>query len=107
MARPYSEKFIEGLTESTENSIGVNLARACVLAKLPVSHVAIFLGVSRITLHRWFRGGITRRAYWPKMLYLQDAIKEGCLDSRLPAKDLGDAWAFLQELKARTSAEVI
>ena len=50
MPRPYSDKFLRDLNENTEeNSIGIELGRLCVAAKLPASFVAVALEASRMT----------------------------------------------------------
>ena len=57
MPKNYTEKFLISLGKADPNNLGVKLARLCVDAKLPVTHVAKYLHVSRMTVHTWFKGG--------------------------------------------------
>ena len=56
MARSYSQSFLETLNTMDPNNLGVQLAKLCVKANLPTSYVARKVGVSRFTIHSWFRG---------------------------------------------------
>lgn len=56
MARPYSDEFLSRLYARDDDNLGVRLAKLCVRANLPSALVAKALGVSRATIHAWFRG---------------------------------------------------
>ena len=60
MTRPYSDKFLLSLYEANYKKIGVKLAKVCVKANLPSLYVAKTFGVSRMTIHSWFRGSPVR-----------------------------------------------
>ena len=51
MPRPYSDGFILGLDRADETKVGVQLAKVCLKANLPIKYVAEGLAVSRMTLH--------------------------------------------------------
>jgi len=56
--RNYSSEFIKSLkTMGVRDGIGVVLAKRCVKANIPTTLVSKLLGVSRQTVHAWFRGG--------------------------------------------------
>jgi len=56
MARPYGDKFLLGLGKKSEsNALGLQLARTCIAANLPVVYVAEALRTSKTTVHNWFR----------------------------------------------------
>jgi len=99
MPKTYSKDFIDAVNADMSDSAGVYLAKVCVEAKLPAAFVAKTLGVSRMTLHSWFRGAEIR---WRNMLLaealanqISKDLKEGVL---LPAKTMKEARAYLENL---------
>ena len=60
MPRPYSQKFIDDVRNGDTRRVGIELAQQCIEANLPAKYVAVALGVSRATIHNWFRGSILR-----------------------------------------------
>lgn len=99
MPKTYSKDFIDAVNADMSDSAGVYLAKVCVEAKLPAAFVAKTLGVSRMTLYSWFRGGEIR---WRNSLLaeaLADQIskdlKAGVL---LPAKNMQEARRYLENL---------
>ena len=60
MPKKYSQDFLLDLNNLDSDRIGVQLAKACVNADLPMTEVAKVFGVSRMTLHNWFRGAPVR-----------------------------------------------
>ena len=60
MPKKYSQDFLLDLNNLDGDRIGVQLAKACVNADLPMTEVAKVFGVSRMTLHNWFRGAPVR-----------------------------------------------
>lgn len=96
-------KYSDGLTRSVlaatkEAPLGVQLARMCVEANLPAAYVAQVLGVSRMALHSWFRGGNIRTSKTEKILVFMKLVKEDMGLGVLPAKEIEDARAYLQEM---------
>ena len=60
MTKKYSQEFLLELNNLDGERIGVQLAKACVNADLPMTEVAKVFGVSRMTIHNWFRGAPVR-----------------------------------------------
>lgn len=56
MAKGYSTLTIREIQEANPTLLGVKLAKICVGRDIPVSDVAEFFGVSRVTVYAWFRG---------------------------------------------------
>lgn len=55
-ARGYSIRLIEANKEANDDHPGVQLGRLCIAQEIPVSDVAQFFGVSRMTIYKWFKG---------------------------------------------------
>ena len=85
MTRPYSDKFLLHLEKTESLSEGVELAKLCVQAKLPIIYLASALGVSRWTLHKWFRGENIHPRNLKKVerasTTIRNALKKGDLPS--------------------------
>ncbi len=96
MPRPLSERFILGLDKADESKDGVKLARACIKANLAIKYVAEGLGVSRMTLHTWFRGGDIRQRNIIKVKKFINIIEQGLADGVLPADNLASAKVFVE-----------
>lgn len=56
MSKGYSTLTIRDIQEANPTLLGVKLAKICVDKNIPVSDVAEFFGVSRVTVYSWFRG---------------------------------------------------
>lgn len=56
MSKGYSALTIREVQEANPTLLGVKLARICIDRNIPVSDVAEFFGVSRVTVYAWFRG---------------------------------------------------
>ena len=56
MSKGYSALTIRDIQEANPTLLGVKLAKVCVDRNIPVSDVAEFFGVSRVTVYSWFRG---------------------------------------------------
>lgn len=56
MAKGYSVLTIQEIEDANPNLLGVQLGRICVNRNIPVTDVAEFFGVSRVTVYAWFRG---------------------------------------------------
>jgi transcriptional regulator with XRE-family HTH domain len=55
-SRGYTARLIQANREADTASPGVMLGRVCIAQEIPVSDVAQFFGVSRMTIYKWFRG---------------------------------------------------
>lgn len=60
MPKKYSQEFLIELNNFDQGRLGVQLAKACVNADLPITEVAKVFEVSRMTIHSWFRGSPIR-----------------------------------------------
>ena len=56
MGRKYGEKLKASLENKSDDRLGYRLARLCIRANLSAKRVAEMLGVSKTTVHKWFRG---------------------------------------------------
>jgi hypothetical protein len=54
--RGYSKKIISANTEASGKNIGVQLGRYCISRDIPVSEIANYLGVTRMSIYGWFDG---------------------------------------------------
>jgi hypothetical protein len=99
MARPYSTKFLVGLTQADPERVGVQLAKACVDAKLPATSVAIFFGVSRMAVHKWFRGQYIREEKCIKIQRFIARVKEDLQKEALPAGNIKSAKEYLTSIQ--------
>lgn len=55
-SRGYTARLTKANREADTASPGVMLGRVCIAQEIPVSDVAQFFGVSRMTIYKWFRG---------------------------------------------------
>jgi hypothetical protein len=62
MSYGYSNRLIELNKKADDSSLGVQLGRVCINRDVPVSDVAVHLGVSRQTIYNWFCGVNAPRA---------------------------------------------
>ena len=56
MAKGYTTKFIKAVDDADQTKPGVVLGKLCIKNDIPVSDVAEFLGVTRMTVYHWFKG---------------------------------------------------
>ena len=62
MSYGYSNRLIELNKKADDTLLGVQLGRVCIERDVPVSDVAVHLGVSRQTIYNWFCGVNAPRA---------------------------------------------
>lgn len=55
-SRGYSSRIARANKEADSTSPGVVLGRYCIAQEIPVSDVAQFFEVSRMTIYKWFKG---------------------------------------------------
>lgn len=102
MPKKYSPEFLVELNSLDEEKLGVQLAKACVGADLPIIEVAKVFGVSRMTIHSWFRGSPIREKNQVKIKKFLRALEEAWQaqlhhDSEaLPITDLKQVRPFLE-----------
>ena len=102
MARPYSEKFLLELRESTSDNLGIQLARLCVKANLPATYVAVALETTKTTVYSWFRGQGVReekRKTVETFIYL---MQEDLEKEVLPVNTMKDARQYIHQVTGLT-----
>lgn len=98
MPPKYSFAFIEAVQNAPERGLGQELALVCIEANLPATYVAQVLGVTRMTLHTWFRGGEIRDRKRVVVEALLNILKEDMSKGVLPVKTLSEARSYLQDM---------
>lgn len=99
MARPYSTKFLVGLTNADPERVGIQLAKVCVDARLPAASVADFFSVSRMAVHKWFRGQYIREEKCIKIQKFITKVKEDLLGDKLPVDNIKSAKSYLNSIQ--------
>jgi len=102
MSRPYSQKFIDEVMNSDSRRVGVELAQQCIRANLPAKYVAKALGVSRATIHNWFRGSILRGKNEDMALAFIRLVKQDIESGALPAKSVKNAKDYISDMIGET-----
>jgi hypothetical protein len=100
MPRPYGAKFLKEL-HTAELTLGVTLGRICYEANLPASYVAAALETSRITVYGWFRGQEMRPKNRKIIQAFIDLVRIDTKEGRLPAKNVSDAKAYIEDMIGR------
>jgi predicted transcriptional regulator len=76
MPKGYSLLMADEIKSADSQLLGVQLGRVCLNKDIPVSDVASFFGVSRMTVYSWFRGkSIVSGKHAEKMKKLVDKLK--------------------------------
>jgi len=99
MARPYSTKFLVGLSNADSNRVGIQLAKLCVDANIPANSIANFFGVSRMAVHGWFRGNYIREEKCIKIMKFIDYVKRDLDSGDLPAKTTKSTKEYLSNIQ--------
>ena len=99
MARPYSQDFLANLQTMDPDNLGVQMAKLCVKANLPTLYVARKVGVSRYTIHSWFRGQYIRKTNQVKVEALMKEISKGFEENKLPVLSLSSAKQYLDSIE--------
>jgi DNA-binding transcriptional regulator YiaG len=97
-ARGYSKATIARVMESTEDSISMRLAKACIRANLPSSEIAEHLNVTRASLNAWFKGTVIRGEKAGAAHKLTEIIIRDLELGVLPAKDRESGIDYLRSL---------
>lgn len=99
MPKSYSPEYVDALNKvDMRDNLGIVLARACVKANIPLKLVAKLFGVSRMTVHTWFRGGPIRPGRTQLVYALLKIIEEDTARGILPLADFKSARAYVNEL---------
>jgi len=99
MARPYSQDFLANLNTLNPENLGVQLAKLCVGANLPTLYVARKIGVSRYTVHSWFRGQYIRKTNKVKVEAFMKELDKGFAGNILPVLGLSSAKQYLESIQ--------
>ena len=76
MPKGYSLLMADEIKSANSQLLGVQLGRVCLNKDIPVSDVASFFGVSRMTVYSWFRGkSMVSGKHAEKMKKLVDKLK--------------------------------
>lgn len=98
MVAKYSAKLVEAVRGSTEYKLGIELADTCIAANLPATYVAQVLGVSRMSLHTWFRGGAIRPSKRDRVNVFIDIVQDDLKKGVLPVRTLAQARTYLGDM---------
>ena len=99
MARRYSERFLIAVNKLESDNLGAQLAKACIEADLPAQYVASALGVSRMTIHSWFRGSPIRHKNSLQIKALLSILNASIEDGSLPATNMQYAKEYMQDAR--------
>lgn len=98
MPRSISEDFLIQLHKRTGDDMGTKLAKLCVQANLPLSYVCRAVGVTRVTVHNWFRGAPVGTRSKASVQKFMDTVEEDLERGKLPVKDLFGAKTYVNHL---------
>jgi hypothetical protein len=101
MSRFYSAELIEQVNKGNPHRTGNALARACINANLPAKYVAEALDVTRMTIHLWFRGKPLLDKNRQIVEVFTDLVESDTAKGLLPAKNLAEAKAYIEEMIGR------
>ena len=74
--RGYSSRIVESNAFTAVNSLGVSLGRKCISLDIPVSAVADRMGVSKMTIYKWFTGKtLPRKSQEEKIIEYLNELK--------------------------------
>jgi hypothetical protein len=80
-----------------DERLGVQLAKACIDNNIPATYVADVMGVSRMTIHSWFRGKPLRDKNATLVKQFINLITEGVSTGSLPAQKMNEAKDFIEK----------
>lgn len=105
MPKSYSPEYKEMLSAVVmPDNLGVVLAKACVKANIPLKLVAKLFGVSRMTVHTWFRGGEIRSGRKQLIIAFLKVIEEDTAKGVLPLADFKSAKEYIHDLTSKEPA---
>lgn len=86
------------------DNLGIVLAKACVKANIPLKLVAKALGVSRMSVHTWFRGGEIRQGRKQLIVAFLKVVEEDTARGVLPLADFKSAKEYIHDLISKEPA---
>lgn len=102
MPRTYGDKFLRGLYSDSTKWKGAELAKVCIKANIPAAYAATALGVSRVTIHAWFRGASIRRANMRVVEAFMTLVDKDIEAGLLPVRDLKGAKKYIANMTGKT-----
>jgi hypothetical protein len=96
MPTKYGDQLVAAVLSSDVRSLGEELALLCIKANLSAVYVAQVLGVSRMTIHTWFRGGSIRPRKKAKIRSFMKILKEDLENGALPVTSVVEGRKYLQ-----------
>lgn len=97
MPRPYSNELRNSLNENNPDRLGVQLGKLCVKANLPALYIAKAFGVTRMSIHSWFRGQYVREKNFNKIENFIKIAEEDFRTGILPALTLNEAKDYIEK----------
>jgi hypothetical protein len=105
MPKSYSPEYVDALNSVVmPDNLGIVLAKACVKANIPLKLVAKLFGVSRMTIHVWFRGGEIRSGRKQLIYAFLKILEEDTAKGILPLADFKSAKSYMHELSEKEPA---
>lgn len=105
MPKSYSPEYIKMLDAVVmPDNLGIVLAKACVKANIPLKLVAKALGVSRMSVHTWFRGGEIRQGRKQLIVTFLKVVEEDTARGVLPLADFKSAKEYIHDLNSEEPA---
>lgn len=98
MPSKYGAALVASVRDADVRGLGQDLAEVCITANLPAVYVSQVLGVTRMTLHTWFRGGVVRGAKHTKIRTFINLVQKDLLSGRLPVETTREARSYLQPM---------
>ena len=105
MPKSYSPEYVEMLNAVVmPDNLGIVLAKTCVKANIPLKLVAKAFGVSRMTVHTWFRGGEIRQGRKQLIVAFLKVVEEDTARGVLPLADFKSAKEYIHDLISKEPA---
>jgi hypothetical protein len=100
MSRSYGEKFLRQLADNQndDQNLGIDLAKLCVKANLPMVYVGKALDVTKLTIFHWFRGREISPLNRPKVHAFMALVGRDIEAGVLPSPDMKSAKAYISDM---------
>lgn len=102
MPRSYSERLTLHLNQADPNRTGIALGILCVRANLPATFVAKAFGVTRMTIHSWFRGKPLRDKNRQLVEAFISLVEKDLEAGVLPAPSIKAAKQYIEDMIGET-----
>jgi hypothetical protein len=99
MARSYGDKLLAALDGISDSKLGHQLALTCIKANVPAARVAKVLKVSKVTVHKWFRGMGVRESNYKAVEQLIARLRIDLDNGTLPITSLYASKAYFRKLE--------